>query len=104
VLDDSAQPGTVGSPTYRVYHAGIDRSGASGSIGSFYVFPGRTIFDPTGFVSGPVELVDMDGDGLPDLMHGYTGGGGKDPVWYLRANLGGNLKLRRRGTHRRLSL
>jgi RHS repeat-associated protein len=93
VLDDSAMPGTTGSPTYRVYHAGIDRSGASGAIGSFWVFPGRPIFNPMGAVAGPVELADVDGDGLPDLVHGYTGGGGPDPVWYLRANLGGNLNF-----------
>ncbi len=93
ILVRSTQPGTPGLPTYRVYHAGIDRSGASGSIGSFWVFPGRSIFSPTGSVDGPVELADMDGDGLPDLVHGYTGGGGADPVWYLRANLGGNLNF-----------
>ena len=93
VLDDSALPGTPGSPTYRVYHAGIDRSGASGSIGSFWVFPGRPIFDPSGSVEGPVEVVDLDGDGLPDLLHGYTGGGGPEPVWYMRANQGGNLNF-----------
>ncbi|MFG2695433.1 RHS repeat-associated core domain-containing protein [Kitasatospora sp. NPDC048407] len=93
VLDDSAQPGTAGSPTYRVHHAGIDRSGASGSIGSFWVFRGRDVFNPAGSVDGPVEVADLDGDGLPDLVHGFTGGGGVDPNWYLRANLGGNLNF-----------
>jgi RHS repeat-associated protein len=83
----------VANPTYRVYHAGIDRSGASGNIGSFWVFEGRPIFTPGAPVEGPVELADVDGDGLPDLVHGYTGGGGGDPLWYVRANLGGNLNF-----------
>jgi len=88
VQDDSV-------PTYRVYQTGIDRSGFTGNIGSFFVARGRDIYDPKGVVEGIVEVADLDGDGLPDLLHGdlsHVPRGGL-PSWSLRTNLGGNLNF-----------
>jgi hypothetical protein len=90
-LDDSAPPGTPGYPTYRAYRAGIDYSGFSGPAGVLSVTKGPNIFSANGFVEGIVEVADLDGDGLPDLLHGDLTGA--LPNWSVRFNQGGNLNF-----------
>ncbi|SAL52446.1 RHS repeat-associated core domain-containing protein [Caballeronia concitans] len=92
VLDDSV----IGIPTYRVYHCGTDHSGVAGAPGNFLVFEGNSVpplFTPGQPIAGSIEVVDLDGDGLPDLFHADTGKNPAFPQWYARANLGGNLNF-----------